>query len=244
MKPDTQARISLLLKRSKLFGAVQESLRNAISAHATLQTVTEGQRLWRGGEPAGYFSIIAAGIAKIVRVSPDGVESIVGLFGPRESIGDLAVIGEKPFPADAAAASPVLETVRIEAAPVLKLAQENPPLRDAFQSSLLDHSETLQHKIRIMSAGSVEQRLATLLFCLHERFGDDTEDGSLLIPLTLSRLELAAFIGARVETTIRAIRQWEKAGVLTTSAEGFQIHQLGALEAFMRADSAGSKLSE
>jgi CRP-like cAMP-binding protein len=52
---------------------------------------------------------------------------------------------------------------------------------------------------------------------LGERFGDEMEDGSTLIPLRLTRAELAALVGTTVETTIRTLSRWSREGLVTTN---------------------------
>lgn len=72
---------------------------------------------------------------------------------------------------------------------------------------------------RERGAADVEQHLARLLVHLLDRFGDDLEGGSALLPLDLQRRQLAELVGARVETVIRAMRRWAAEG-LVTSAKG------------------------
>jgi len=89
--------------------------------------------------------------------------------------------------------------------------------------SLVAHGRVLHEKIRIMSAGSVERRLATLLRHLLERFGDEMEDGSTVIQISLSRAELACLVGATIETTIRIMSRWNKEGVVSTEEDCFLV---------------------
>jgi CRP-like cAMP-binding protein len=98
-------------------------------------------------------------------------------------------------------------------------------LAQAINRSLVSHTVALRQKIRIMTAGPVERRLAALLMHLAERFGDESANGSITIPVVLSRSDLARLVGATIETTIRTMSRWQKAGVLSTTPQGFVIHK-------------------
>jgi CRP/FNR family transcriptional regulator len=87
----------------------------------------------------------------------------------------------------------------------------------------------LHDKIDVLSAGSVEARLAMLLLKLYEQLGDDFEDGTSRIPVPLSRQELADLISTSFETAIRVIARWERAGVVSTDAEGFTLKDVAEL---------------
>ncbi len=221
--------IDKLLGASRLFGTLPEPLRTTVAARASRRMLVRGERVFRTGEAANRFHVILSGVVKIVRPVADGSEAIIGLFGPRESVGDPAVLDRTNYPADAVVASHTAEILSVEAAPVLAVSTRSVEVASAISRVLLDHTKALQEKIGVMSAGSVPKRLATLFLSLGERFGDELDDDTLVIPVPLSRGELACLIGARVETTIRTVRRWERAGVVETRDDGFSIFDIRAL---------------
>jgi CRP-like cAMP-binding protein len=87
-----------------------------------------------------------------------------------------------------------------------------------------------------MSAGSVPRRLATLLVCLADRFGDEIDDGKTIVPVALARTELARLVGATVETTIRVMRAWERGGLVHTQSDGFVVSSAASLRAIATGD--------
>jgi CRP-like cAMP-binding protein len=190
---------------------------------AVRKQLARGDRFWRAGSPATHFAIIASGLMKISRRTADGTDAIVAIFGPRESIGDVAVVRRTPYPADAIAASATAEMLLVDAPPVLEVMRSNARVADAINQSLALHTEALQEKIKIMTAGSVPQRLATLLLHLAERFGDELDDGTTFLPVALTRIELAQLVSATVETTIRAVSRWQKQGWIETTHDGFRL---------------------
>lgn len=221
-------RAEKLLAASRLFSGLDRELLAELAHVAVVKRVSRGARLWSAGDRATHFTLIQSGLFKIIRTAADGSEAIVALFGPRESIGDVAVIGGKPYPAAAVACSEMAEVLRVPAQSLV--AMKRLDVACSFNRTLMDHTVALEEKIRVMSAGSVPKRLATLLLGLGDRFGDDDEDGSITIPIVLSRTELACLIGARVETTIRTIRAWEKASIVETGDHGFRVLDAAALQ--------------
>ena len=59
--------------------------------------------------------------------------------------------------------------------------------------------------------------------------GDELEDGTTLIPLRLTRAELAALVGTTVETTIRTLSRWSREGLVSTIDGGLTVHDPVAL---------------
>lgn len=231
-------RIERVLASSLLFKGLDPALIADIARTASVRQLERTEHLWRAGDAAKAFAIILTGLVKIVRRMPDGTEAILAIFGPRESVGDVAVIGRRTFPADAVVASEQAEILRVEAEPILAVMDRKPDVAATFHRTMVSHTQLLHAKIGVMSAGAVPKRLATLLLSLAERFGDEHEDGTVTIPVAISRGELACLVSARVETTIRAIRQWERAGLVSTEANGFVLHDVTALEKLTRADDA------
>ncbi|HEY7837064.1 MAG TPA: Crp/Fnr family transcriptional regulator [Terriglobales bacterium] len=191
-------------------------------AEAVSRTLLRGQLLWRAGDAAQQFTWIESGLAKIVHTSAAGTEAIYGLFGPGDDLGSAAVLEQVRYPADAVASSTRLVIRQSLAAPVLAAAATDLVLGQAMRELLLRHTRILRQTIEIFSAGAVPQRLATLLLTLGERFGaHPVRAGRLLVPLRLSRAELAALVGARVETIIRIMSRWQREARVVTLPSGF-----------------------
>ena len=226
--PSTQANVRAL-KASHLFAPVDEPIVASLAQTAVRKRLERGDALWRAGELATHFAVIASGLMKISRRSADGSDAIVAIFGPRESIGDIAVVRRAPYPADAIAASDAVEMILVDGGPVLAAMQSNPRVADAINKSIVAHSQALQEKIRIMTAGAVPQRLATLLLHLGERFGDELDDDTIFVPVALTRSELSRLISATVETTIRVMSRWQKEGWIETTHDGFRLRSIEPL---------------
>ena len=229
----TSSGIAAVLRGSQLLRGTDEAWLAQLADAASCASFAEGASLWRAGEAARSFTIIQRGLVQIERHTASGERAVVGLFGPRESIGDTAALSADTYPADAVAVSDV-EVVRVPASLLLARMERDPQLARAVQASLLDHTRALVAKIDIVSAGSVTARLATLLLHLYERFGDEDEAGVHTVPIPISRTGLARLVSARPETVIRALAALLKDGTLRAIPDGFAIPQLDQLRAVAR----------
>jgi CRP-like cAMP-binding protein len=221
------------LRGARLLRGVDEAVLRELADAGSLARLLEGTHLWRAGQRAESFTIIVRGLVQIERRTASGEPAVVGIFGPRESVGDSAALARDDYPADAVAITDV-EVVRLPAELVLARMARDPELGKAVQTALLDHTRALVAKIDIVSAGSVTARLATLLLHLYERFGDEDESGTSTVAIPISRTGLARLVSARPETVIRALSSLVKAQVLAPLADGFAIPDLDRLRALAR----------
>ena len=79
----------------------------------------------------------------------------------------------------------------------------------------------------------MDARFARLFLKLADQLGKPHR-GGLLIPLTLTRQELAELIGTTVETSIRIMSRWHKDEILLTEKDGFVLADRATLEELSR----------
>ena len=231
-----------VLASTRLFRATPPELLAAFAAHATNVRIRAGQQLWKRGDPAEHFYVVLRGVLELQRRPAGAAEStLIALFGPGESPAIPAALQQGPFIADAYAASGELEVIRVRSTPVLAALPTNVALALAMNRALLDHCRLLHSKIDVMVAGSVRSRLAAFFLDLAERFGDEYEDGLHHVPVSLSRHQVATYVGARTETVTRCCSAWQKSGLLATTADGFTISSLDALRAVLDGSSDGAE---
>ena len=205
-----------------LQGASPEVMERLAKA-ATTRTVEHGHYLWHSGDVPVALTVVRTGLVKIVKLAQHGRKTICGLFGAPDTVGDAPALHGNPYPADAIVATPEVQRVDIPRNLLLTCAAEEPQLGLSLARSVQQKLNTLMAKIDVLSAGSVEARLATVLIQLDERFGDEFDDGTIRVPVALSRQELADLVSTSFETAIRAMTKWEREGIVETTATGFTI---------------------
>jgi len=218
------------LLSASLFRAAPKPAIEALARFAIRRTLRANEALWHTGEAAHHFVVISRGLVRVERTVPSGTPVIVSIFGPHESVGATAALQGAPYPADAIASSQTIEIIQLPVAEVRAAMEREPRVAACIHEAVMTHTQALQAKIDIMSAGSVPARLAALFKHLAERFGDEQEDGSTRVPVALSRGAIAQLVSARTETVIRVLARWRHTGVLCADADGFDIPDLGQLE--------------
>jgi CRP/FNR family transcriptional regulator, nitrogen oxide reductase regulator len=217
------------IERAQAFAGADAELYDRIAASASTRSLHRGDLLWRAGDAAHSLTLIKSGLIKVVRPAARGRTAICGIFGPPDSVGDVAVLRGVPYPADAVVATESATVICIPSAVVSEVTRRMPNLAISLACSMQTKLTALHDKVDVLSAGSVESRLATLLLKLYERFGDDFDDGTSSIPVALSRRELADLVSTSFETAIRVMTRWEREGVLETTPQGFTVHKLAGL---------------
>ena len=218
-----------ILERAPSFAGVEPQVLEKMAAYATTGSYHRGEYLWQPGDPARSFTVIRSGLVKMVRSGPRGRSAICGLFGPPETVGDVSVLKGIPYPAGAVVATEQANVINIPRELVIEGTRRSPQLGVSLACAMHNKLSALHIKIEVLSAGSVEARLATLLLKLYDQFGDDFEDGTSTIPVALSRRELSDLVSTSFETAIRVMTRWEREKVVDTEANGFTVYDLPQL---------------
>jgi CRP/FNR family transcriptional regulator len=218
-----------ILARTRALAGIDPEALAQLTRCAITRVFGRGDNIWHAGDAPRGLVVVAQGLVKVVRPAPKGRSTICGIFGPGESIGDVAFVRNIPYPADAVAATDTVSVIEAPGDALRRCLERQPELGMSLACGMADKLSVLHGKIDVLSAGTVEARLATLILELYEKLGDDFEDGSSHVPLALSRRELADLVATTLETTIRTMSRWEREGVVATLSDGFRIDDLNQL---------------
>ena len=217
------------LRRSALFTGIDAALVERLAQVAVTRHYSRGDQLWRVGEAPHSLLFVKSGMVKVTRPAARGRTALCGLFGAPSCLGELVLVKGVPYQNAALAATASVTVVAIPRADALAALTHDARLALNLFCGFEEKQTALHDKIDILSAGSVEARLATLLLKLYEQFGDDFDDGTSRIGVPLSRQELADMVSTSFETGIRVLSRWEREGLVRTDADGFVLSNLGRL---------------
>ena len=195
----------------------------------SLTEYDRGETIFRENDPSDFFVVVAAGRAKVFREGADGRERILEIFGPGAPLGAVALYESLPYPASAAALESTT-CLQIPRGTFSSWLNHQPSLMRDLLGSMSLRLVELTNRLAESTAGRVEVRLARLFLKLSEQHGR-RQDRGVHIPLSLSRQDLADFAGTTVETSIRIMRRWQKAGMLLTEKNGFLVVDYSSLQA-------------
>jgi CRP-like cAMP-binding protein len=169
------------------------------------------------GDPADRVWIVQSGRVKIIYQDPGGREVILEIISPGEAFGGAAIFLPR-HPATAKAMEPT-ETLSFPAAHFSQWLLSHPQISVKLNHLLGARLQSLMG-VQIMAGERVERRMAHILIKLADRTGRPAPNG-VLIPLSLSRQDLADMAGTSLETAIRTISRFRAEGLVETRAGGF-----------------------
>jgi CRP/FNR family transcriptional regulator len=217
-----------LLRQTTIFRRLGAEDRQRIAAAAHLRSFEKGGLLFNEGDASDELYTIAAGRVKVFKTTPRGSDVILEIFGPGDPVGAVAVYESRRYPASAVALEPTT-CVIIPRQAFFSLLETYPTLVRGLLTGLTHRLIELTNRLAELSGGRVEARLARFFLKLADDIGQKKPDGTL-IPLALSRQELADMIGTTIETAIRIMSRWGKDEIVRTDKDGFTVLDRAALE--------------
>ena len=176
------------------------------------------------GDPAKGFHVILDGTVKIFKLSSEGREQILHIFGPGEPFGEAAAFAGRNYPANASAMK-ATTTFFIEMAKFEGLLTRNPTLALNMLAILSRRLMIFARMIGELSLKEVPGRLATYLMILSHR-----NDGACDLTLDLPKSQLASLLGTIPETLSRILSKMQKEGLIKVQGSRITILDRERLE--------------
>ena len=218
-----------LLKHVALFSGLEDEARRSVAALAIERRIPAGQVLFREGQAAEGFYVVLDGRVKVYKLSPDGRQQILHVFGPGQAFAEAAMFAGETFPAFAKS----LAESRVAFFPrdrFLKGLSDNPALAVGLIASLARLCRQLTTLVGQLALRDVAGRLARYLADLARRKGTALEKGAS-VRLDLPKGELARHLGVATETLSRALGRLAAADLITVDGQVITFCNGPALEA-------------
>ena len=191
-----------------LFEGLPGEQHRTLNGIALARTYRKGQMVFAEGDPGSGFYIVRTGRVKVFKISPDGKEQILHMFGPGDSFGEVAVFTGKGFPAFATAEAPSALLFFPRDA-FVALIRKDPSLALNMLAILSQRLQRFAALIEDLSLREVPARLAAHLLYLSER-----DPGADSIQLDISKGQLASLLGTIPETLSRIMRRMSRQGMI------------------------------
>jgi CRP/FNR family cyclic AMP-dependent transcriptional regulator len=196
-----------------LFRAVPPGLHQELVRLFHLRQYQRGAVIFAEGEPGEAVYFVRSGRVKVSRMSAEGHEQTLGLFGPGDPFGLVVLLDRAPYPASAVAVEHCAIWVA-RCQELLAFLMANPGVMSGVLREVGERLRRTQDRAHALSTGSVHQRLSRYLLSLYQ------EEGNPVVRLPLTRQELGSYLGATRETISRALTDLRRAGALEPAAEG------------------------
>jgi len=203
------------LKRVPLFAGLTPEQYDELAMIITMQDYGKGQEIFAEGDPGTGFYVVMDGLVKIYKLSPEGKEQILHLFGSGEPFAEAAVFTGSTFPAYAMALSKS-RTIFIPRRAFMELLGQNPALAMNMLAALSLRLKKFARLIEDLSLKEVPSRVAAHLLYLSSR-----QDDRDTVRLKVGKAQLASLLGTIPETLSRILGKMSKQGLIRS--EGAQI---------------------
>ena len=213
-----------IISKSPLFNGIPPDQLAALSRISVERAFNKGETVFSEGNAGNGFFIVAGGLIKIFKLSPDGKEQILHIVGPGEPFGEVPVFTGQPFPANADA----LMNSRLIFFPrraFIDLVTKNPSLSLNMLAVLSRRLRQFTVQIENLSLKEVPGRLATYLIYLSEE-----HPGQRAVSLTISKGLLASLLGTIPETLSRIFAKMSSQGIIRVNGRQIQILDRSRLE--------------
>ena len=188
------------------------------------QVFHRGQIVFSEGDDGTGFYVVISGRVKIFKLSPEGKEQTLHIFGPGDPFGEVAVFSGQHFPANAEA----MEESRLFFFPrdsFAKLIGKNPSLALNMLAILSKRLRRFANLIDDLSLKEVPGRLAAHLLYLSGQKQDSEE-----LELSITKSQLASLLGTIPETLSRILGKMSKQGLIETDGRRIRLLDREALE--------------
>lgn len=178
-------------------------------------------------DPGDAFFIVREGRVKVVLVGDDGREVILGMLGPGDHFGELALIDNRPRSAHVIAMDDATLLV-LRREDFRKRVETSPKVAWALLVELSRRLRAADGKIGGLVLLDVPGRIARLLL-------DHVADDGKSIDKPLTHQTIAQMIGASRETVSRAMRDFQDEGWVSVDRRRITLADVEALRRRARA---------
>ena len=207
-----------------IFDGLPEDQIVAIKKIAVEKKINKSETIFTEGDEGRGFYVILSGRVKVYKVSSEGKEQILHIFGPGQPFGEVSVFAGQRFPANAQA----LDLSRIlffSRAAIVDLIAANPSLALNMLAVMSKKLRQFAAQIENLSLKEIPARLASyLIYLAKEQARDD------VITLSISKGQLASVLGTIPETLSRIFSKLTGQELIRVDGKKIFLLDRGALE--------------
>ena len=186
----------------------------------------KGEYLYRASDEFDSVFAIRSGAVKAVSISDKGDEQVTGFYLPGEVVG-MDGLADNVYTNSVIA----LETSSVCEIPFNRLEElslQIPTLQRHFFQLMSREITQDQQVITLLSKGSAEARIATLLLSISSRNGRrNLSTNDFILPM--SRTDIGNFLGLTIETVSRIFTRLQKSNLLAVDKKEITIIDMEAL---------------
>lgn len=215
MNTASNKNLAVFFREVPLFSNLDDSEIQQLAYICNEKSFEKGQTIFYEEDMGTSFYLILSGQVKIVMLSSDGREHILGLLREKDFFGEMAILDGEPRSATAVALSDV-KTVTITREDFHRLLRNNPDMSIKIMAVLCKRLRQADRHVESLVFLTAPGRVARTIMQLAEDQG--YKDGDKLSILhKMTRQEFANIAGTSRETLTRVLMDFQDEGILDVS---------------------------
>lgn len=200
-------------KEHSLFQRYEKAWQPVLS-HIHTKHSDKDETIMHHGTPASSLWLVLSGWVALMRQTPDGKETVIGLCTAGDVFGEAALFAHANYPYSAVALSDQTELASV-AAPILReMIEQHSDFSSHVMSILGDRIAKAQLKVEQMSTLTAAQRLGCFLL----RLCQNTPRGPKILHMPVEKNIIASFLGMKPETLSRSFQHLGEVGIKVAGA--------------------------
>lgn len=212
-----------IIAQAPLFNDLSADQLNEVKQIAIDKFYARGKTVFWDGDDCNGFYIVAAGKVKIYKVSFEGKEQILHIYGPGNPFGEVPVFSGQKYPASA---QTIVKShlLFFPKDAFVDLITQNPSLALNMLAVLSKRLRQFTVQVENLSLKEVPGRLASYLLYLSEEQGKTDA-----VTLSISKGQLASLLGTIPETLSRIFAKMSVQNLIQVSGRDIKLLDLTGL---------------
>ena len=213
-----------IISQAPLFNGLSQEQLSQIREIALEKFYDKGKTVFLESDDCNGFYIVVAGKVKIYKVSFEGKEHILHIYGPGNPFGEVPVFSGRKFPANA---ETILKShlLFIPRQAFVDLISGHPSLAMNMLAVLSRRLRQFTVQIENLSLKEIPARLASYLTYL----ADEQATGDI-VSLTISKGQLASLLGTIPETLSRILAKMNQQNLIQVEGRNITLLDRNSLE--------------
>jgi len=196
-----------LLAGSELLSGLDDAMLDRLLSMTVTRKLDKNETLFVKGDPGDSLFGVQAGKIKIVTTSPNGKEVTLNIIEAGQFFGEIALLDGMDRTADAIAMEKT-EVLVIQRRDFIPFLEKHPKLCIQVMQLLCQRVRITSEMVEDAAFLPLDGRLAKRLLNLAELYGQEQDNGGMLIGLNLPQQELARMMGTSRESVNKQLQIW------------------------------------
>lgn len=204
---------------------MKKNCKNCLYGNLNSETLnlSDKSHIFLEGQPIDYVYSIQTGYVKMSKYMENGDEFIIGVLGPGDYIGLLALLqGKQTYIASASTLSDVV-IKKLNQEDVKKAYKSNPDFKDLCLQCALTRSNLFHNQMLVSANTDIKDKILMILKNLSYKFGQ-IEGKKLVVILPFSKTVLANIINIRRETLSRYLSLLSQENILSVQKNTYYLN--------------------